>query len=261
MRTISVDDRQLAVNALIRVLKEIDPEGSHAGLISSVEAIRYVKSNDVDIAFLDIEMPDINGLVLAKALKDIKPNLNIVFVTGHMEYAFDAHKIFASGYLIKPASKEDILAVLDHLRNPIERAHGKLRVRCFGSFEVFVDDEPLIFRRSKSKELFAYLIDNNGGLCSIGELLSVLWEDGENTPSRNSLIRTCISDLRKTFDEKGYPNIIKKEYNAVAVLVDELDCDYYNFLKKDPVAVNQYMGEYMKQYPWAEMRIPELSAM
>ena len=83
MNTITIDDKQLAVNAMIHNMKEIDPDGSHAGLISPIEALSYVRAHHVDVAFLDIEMPDMNGLEMAEALKKIQPDINIVFVTGH----------------------------------------------------------------------------------------------------------------------------------------------------------------------------------
>ena len=44
----------------------------------------------------------------------------------------------------------------------------------------------------------------------------------------------------------------------MAIKTENLDCDYYRFLRSDPNAINEYMGEYMKQYSWAEMRIHEL---
>ena len=258
MKTMIVDDRQLAVNALLQTMKEIDPCGSHAGLISSHEAILFARDHTLDVAFLDIEMPDMNGLLLAKELKEIQPDLNIVFVTGHMEYAFDAHQIFASGYLMKPAGTEDVEKVLSNLRHPLAAKEDDLFVHCFGNFEVFVRGEPLVFKRSKSKELLAYLIDNKGAMVSMGELISALWEDGENSLSRNSQLRMFISDIRKTFEEAGIVDVIIKEYNAVAVRTDKLPCDYFRFLNGDPEAVNAYHGEYMKQYSWSEMRIGEL---
>jgi len=259
MRTIVVDDRQLAVNALISVLREMDPEGSHAGLIVSEEALLYMQTHTIDVAFLDIEMPDMNGLVLAQKMKTLQPDCNIVFVTGHVEYALDAHSVFPSGYLLKPAAREDVEKVLRNLRHPIDAPANRMVVRCFGSFEVFIDGSPITFKRSKSKELFAYLIDNRGAFCTMGELISALWEDGEVTESRNSQIRIFISDLRKAFEEVGFSDLILKEYNAVAVKMDaDMDCDYFRFMEGDMRAVNQYAGEYMKQYAWAEMRIPEL---
>ncbi len=246
---------------MLQTMKEINPGGNHVGLISSNEAIAYAKEHPPDVAFLDIEMPDMNGLVLAKVLKDMHPEINIVFVTGHVEYAFDAHKLFASGYLIKPPSVEDVTRVLDNLRHPVKREKGRVYAKCFGTFEVFIDGKPVVFKRSKSKELLAYLIDSSGSRVTMGELISILWEDGENSLSRNSQLRMFIADIRKTFKDEGIDEILVREYNSVAVKTDLIDCDFYRFMERDPAAVNEYMGEYMKQYSWAEMRIPELSEL
>ena len=258
MKTISVDDRQLAVNAMVETLKELDPEGSHAGLISAEEALSFAKTHPLDVAFLDIEMPGMNGLVLAKKMKELQPQINIVFVTGHMEYAFDAHKLFASGYLIKPADTEDVAQVLHNLRHPLHREKARIRVRCFGTFDVYIDDRPVEFKRTKSKEVFAYLIDSRGCRVTMGEIMGILWEDGEKTESRNSQIRMFISDIRDTFAKAGFPEMIVKEYNAIGVRTEGMDCDYFRFLDGDPAAVNEYMGEYMKQYSWSEMRVGDL---
>ena len=261
MNTLIVDDRQLAVNALVATMKEIDPDGSHVGLISSEEAISFLRTHPVDVVFLDIEMPDLNGLLLAEQMQEIEPKLNIVFVTGHVEYALDAHNLFASGYLMKPAGTEDVEKVLNNLRYPIEGRKLRVFARCFGNFEVFVDGSPLVFRRTKSKELLAYLVDSRGSFCTVGELMGILWEDAGNMTSRASQIRSFMADIRKTFEDAGLGDVIVKEHNAIAIRPDLIECDYYQFMDGKPEGINAFMGEYMKQYAWAEIRLGELTMM
>lgn len=257
MNTLTVDDRQLAVNAMVGTLRELDPEGNHVGLISPEEAISYLRDHPVDVAFLDVEMPKMNGLLLAQEMTLLHPRINIVFVTGHTEYALDAYALYASGYLMKPASREDVEKCLAHLRHPASSGR-RVEVRCFGSFEVFVDGAPLIFKRSKSKEVFAYLVDSRGSFCTTGELIAALWEDEDVTNSKMSQIRAFTSDLRKTFESVGIGDILVKKHNEIAVNVNRIQCDYYRYLDKDPEARMLFMGEYMKQYPWAEIRTGEL---
>ena len=60
---------------------------------------------------------------------------------------------------------------------PRRTGQGKLQVRCFGWFDVFWHDEPLIFARTRTKELFANLIDREGAACSAREIVDILWED------------------------------------------------------------------------------------
>lgn len=257
MNTITIDDKQLAVNAMIQNMKELDPEGNHVGLISPLEALSYARAHHIDVAFLDIEMPEMNGLEMAEALKKIQPEVNIVFVTGHKEYALDAHNLFASGYLVKPADVSDVEKVLVHLRHPVQNS-GRLKVRCFGSFEVFAHNRPIVFKRAKCKEIVAYLIDSRGASVTMGELISILWEDGGNLVSRNSQLRTFISDLRKSLSDAGFDEVLIREYNSLAIRVDMVDCDFYRFINREPEAVREFMGEYMRQYSWAEERIAEL---
>ena len=256
MNTLVVDDKQLAVSAVVRIVRTIDPQGTCEGVRSAGAALDYVRDHAVDVAFLDIEMPDMSGIELARRIKDVNATVNIVFVTAYEEYALDAHKLYASGYLLKPVKEEDVRRALDNLRYPIKlpRADaGQLEVRCFGNFDVFVDGNPVKFKRSKTKELLAYLIDRRGSRCTIGELMAVLWEDGVRTPSRRTQVRNLISDLRSALSEAGAENVIVRGRDEIAIAPDSVQCDYYRFLEGDPAAVNLYRGEYMSQYSWAEM--------
>ena len=88
---------------------------------------------------------------------------------------------------------------------------------------------------------------------TMGELSAVLWEEGPDTLSRQSNLRNLISDLRKTLCDVGAEGILLKTRNAIAIDADAVDCDYYDFLRHIPYAVNRYQGEYMSQYSWAEL--------
>ena len=107
--------------------------------------------------------------------------------------------------------------------------------------------------RLKAKELLAYLVDRKGAGVTMGELSAVLWEEGPDTLSRQSNLRNLISDLRKTLCDVGAEGILLKTRNTIAIDADAVDCDYYDFLRHIPYAVNRYQGEYMSQYSWAEL--------
>lgn len=203
--------------------------------------------------FLDIELPDINGLELAKKIKSVYGNANIIFVTGHPEYALDAHKVFASGFLVKPYTEEDVRCVLANLRFPVApKDTHDIRIQCFGNFEVFYKGVPVKFRRNKSKELLAYLVMRKGALCSHGEILQVLWEELPDSASLHAGLRNLIFDLSHTFEEFGVDNLLERQRGALAVNTDILDCDYYKYLRGDLIYGHLYRGEFMYQYSWAE---------
>ena len=105
--------------------------------------------------------------------------MNIIFVTGFSEYTGDAMRLHASGYIMKPVTTEAVKSELDDLRFPIiPKDNSLLRVQCFGNFDVFLPNgEHVRFERSRSKEVFAYLVHRHGSSCTIKEIFSAIFED------------------------------------------------------------------------------------
>ena len=115
MKILLVDDEELQLIRLEKICKKIRPEDEYFIYTNPVKAFREVKDIKIDIAFLDIEMPGYNGVEMAKRLIGINPQINIIFVTAYDDYAIDAYKLHASGYIMKPVSEEDIKKELDGL--------------------------------------------------------------------------------------------------------------------------------------------------
>lgn len=220
MKILVVDDGQLAINSLIRILCRVAPDCDYISAMTTEDALSWMRQGPMDAAFLNLEMPGMNGLALTRMIQKLQPRCNIIVVTEHPEYALEALQIFVSGFLLKPANEADVRNVLEHLRYPPENAPVGIKIQCFGNFEIFVGGRALAFKRSKSKELLAYLVDRNGATCTNGEMLAVLWEDKPDTASLDT---------------------------------SKVDCDYYNFLRGSRSATNSYRGEYMTQYSWAEV--------
>lgn len=143
--------------------------------------------------------------------------------------------------------------VLEHLRYPPENAPVGIKIQCFGNFEIFVGGRALAFKRSKSKELLAYLVDRNGATCTNGEMLAVLWEDKPDSASLHSHLRNLIFDLSHTLEDAGVTGLLIRGRSTLALDTSKVDCDYYNFLRGSRSATNSYRGEYMTQYSWAEV--------
>lgn len=253
MNIIAVDDEKLALETLTRSIQTAEKEANIYSFREPDDAVDFVKNNECAVAFLDIKMRLITGIELAKQLKEIKPKLNIVFVTGFSDYTLEAFKLYASDYILKPATPEQIKQALANLRNPVEeKSKNRVRFQCFGDFEIFVDEKPLTFKRAKAKEIVAYLVDRLGSNVTMGELLAVLWDSGEDTISRKSNLRNLVSEAKRAFESVGVHDIIIKGRNSISVNKNIVDCDYYDYIKGVPYAINKYRGEYMLQYSWAE---------
>ena len=161
MIAIAVDDEALMLGALVAAI-EASADISEVNKFSDCEeALEFVKSNPTDIAFLDINMRGMGGLALAEKIVAFCPDCKIVFCTGYEEYAISAFKLHASGYLMKPIAAKDVQAEIDNIKG-MRQKEKLLTVNCFGNFEVYAKDEKLMFKRLKTKELFAFLVDLKG---------------------------------------------------------------------------------------------------
>ena len=246
MKILLVDDEKLQLLRLEEAVKKVLPEAEVFPYSNPVKAFEENKEKQIDIAFLDIEMPGLNGVSLAKKLKSVNPKINIIFVTAYDNYAREAMKIHASGYVSKPVSPAKVKEEVEGLRFPVElEATKKLQIKCFGNFELFFEAKPVRFAYSKSKELFAYLVDREGSAININELNAVLWEE-----DHKSYLRNLIADIQKTLKGIGCADVFVKSHNGYSIDIDKVDCDAYEYKKGNPNAVRMYRGEYMIQYSW-----------
>lgn len=255
MQILIVDDEEMVLEETKETVGMELPGTKIIGTSSALEAVNIAGRKRIEIAFLDIEMPDMDGLELAEKLKKKNPHMNIIFVTAYAEYALEAFDQYASGYLLKPLQRKDVKKAVRNLRHPVDYHRERLRVQCFGNFEVFCGGKPVIFARAKAKEVFAYLIDRNGAAATTGELCGILWEDSVEEEKNKHYLRNLIVDIRKALRDCHAEDVFLSGRNRYAVDPEKVLCDYYQFLKQDAAAVNSYRGEYMRQYSWAEFSL------
>ena len=252
MNSLIVDDRRLIVLDTIELMKEFDPDGIHMGCCDAQEALQLAEQYPMDVALLDVEMPGISGITLGEMLRKRYPRINIIFITSYSQYAADAFRVNASDYLLKPIDPDDLFAALSNLRFE-SRSELKKRVyvQCFGSFEVFVDDKPVIFKRSRSKELFAFLIDRRGAMITQDQILGILYPEEAVSETLMASVRNYCLDIVKTFDALNCGETIVRGKGQISVDVNQIDCDYLRFLKGDQLAIHGFVGEYMREYEFA----------
>lgn len=253
MKIMVVDDEEFSLEKIKKQIGSFSFVTELRGYSNPMLALNDLSNWKPDIAVLDIEMFGLDGIELSIRCKQIYADLKVIFLTAYSEYAIEAFKIRANGYILKPASTKDIEEELLHAKGLKEQPiPPNIWVQTFGNFEVFVDQKPIDFERSKSKELLAYLISRKGAYVNGDELLAVLYEDRPSTTSLKSQLRNVIASLMRSLKAAGIEQIILKKRNQLAVDVTTFSCDYYDFLKGDVDKINSFMGEFMSNYPWAD---------
>ena len=248
MIAIAVDDEALMLRALVRAIS-VSPDITGVFKFSDCEkALSYVKENPVNVAFLDINMRGMGGLTLAEKIVAARPDCKIVFCTGYEEYAIPAFKLHASGYLMKPISAEDVQGEIDNIKG-VRQKEKLLTVKCFGNFEVYAKDEALQFKRSRTKELFAFLVDRNGAGMTAKQICAVLFPEDTDDNKNAAYIRQLVLDLKNTLKSVGAESVLCHETPCYRINTQLLKCDYISYLE---TGKPEFHGEYMMQYSWAE---------
>ena len=260
MHILATDDEQSALNVLIGAINEAVPKATVHGFRNPLEALELMKEIKCDVAFLDIEMREMNGIVLARKLKEIYPKVNIVFVTGYSQYANEAFSLHASGYVYKPVTADKIVNEMENLRNPVNWKDSGIYVKTFGSFELIVNGETVSFGREKAKEMLAYLVDKQGESATRKELATVLLEREDYSRATQNYLSKIVKELITVLVRVGAEKIIRRGVNSYSVDVEAFSCDLYDYEKENasPDELNRFHGEYMNQYSWAEVTLARL---
>lgn len=255
MRIYAIDDEPKMLRMLQDAIREAEPEAEIHAFSCAADVLEAVSKPEEKpaVVFSDIELPGTSGIILAVKIKEAAPDARIVFVTGYDQYALEAYRVHAQGYLMKPVDAAAIREELDLIPHAPKPHAQTLYVQCFGFFDVFWQGEPLLFKRRKTKELLAFLVDRKGVACTAEEIAATLWEGEADLRKAKHQIRNHVSDLRATLKAIGQEDLLIRSSGILAIRAEKLDCDYYQMLSGDSDALNAYHGEYMAQYSWAEI--------
>ena len=248
MIAIAVDDEALMLGALTSAIEASPDIAEVFGFSDCEKALAFAQSHAVDVAFLDINMRGMGGLSLAEKIVAARPECKIVFCTGYEEYAIPAFKLHASGYLMKPIAAEDVQGEIDNIKS-LRRKERALSVKCFGNFEVYARDEKLVFKRLKTKELFAFLVDRKGAGMTAKQICAVLFPDDTDDSKNAAYLRQLVMDLKNTLKSVGAEGVLCHETPCYRIDTGMIRCDYISYLE---TGKPEFLGEYMTQYSWAD---------
>ena len=254
MKVICVDDEPLAVEYTLAQCAQMPEVREAKGFTDAEEALEWLRDHTADIALLDINMPKIDGITLAARIKEMDPQLAIIFLTAYREYAFDAYAVHPAGYLLKPVSMEKLAAEIRYVYEDKQTsAPAHIQVKTFGDFDVYVDGRPISFKLAKSKEILAYLVDRQGSGVTRADLFAAVWEDELYDRRMQKQLDVYIRSLRETLREYDASEIMEMEKGVLRVNPNVFVCDAYLFYSGDSDMINAYRGEYMSSYSWASM--------
>lgn len=258
MKTILVDDEKKAIQVFQHMTEKIATIELEGIFHNGEEAIEFVQTHTIELAILDIQLLEMDGITLGNKLHKVNPNILLIYITGYEDYAMDAIRLHAAGYLLKPYTQEELEYAIESARLLSRRSKKRIFVKTFGHFDVFVDGEPIMFRSGKAKEMLALLVDRQGGTVNTDQIIGTLWENRPNDEATQNLCSKVARNLAKELKENGVENLLIATRGIRHVNTEIFDCDLYDLLNGDLHAKKEFSGEYMLEYSWAENRMGQL---
>lgn len=246
MKIIIVDDEMSALHTFLSdVIHRSDIEYKFFK-DDEREILDYAGRNNIAAAFLDIRMPKIDGIALARELIAALPAIRIVFITALDFTKDDLDEDVAShvmAFLYKPYEASSLELILSSLGKDAPTMTANM----FGAFDCFINDMAVRFSSGKSKELFALLLTYNGKILEMSDAISQLWPD-MNLDKAKPLYRDAVWRLRKTLKAAGF-ECVTFERARLILNKQNITCDYWDYLDG---AISRPSEIFLKSYDWAE---------
>lgn len=258
MRAIIVDDEPLMVRKFMRLTEGI-PDLDIVGQFNDAEeAIGFTENNDIDLAFLDVEMPGMDGIELALRLREIRPDMLIVLVTAHETYIQESNQIGVDYYIIKPYSVSVLETMMDKLRLLANRQRKDVYIQMFGRFLVRKDGMPVPLT-GKAKEILALVVTRRGREISNEEIYSTIWEDRPCDNVSMGVYYNALRRLKQSLAKAELEGLLVSTARGQTVDTDLFDCDYYAWKDRIMDVRNSFEGEFLSEYSWGEFLLSEIS--
>lgn len=275
MKVILVDDEELALNLLERHLAKISNLDVIGKFVNPSIARDEILKQSVDVVFLDINLPEINGIELGEQILEHKPELALVFVTAYDRYAVEAFELNALDYLVKPLRRDRLMETISRIKSRYPNVsspsstNSPLRVSVCGQLTIEKAGifEPIPWRTTRAQELFLYLLLYKGQLVQKSRMIELLWPDSEGDRAYSQLyttiyhIRKALSKFENAFQIKnkadGY--ILRTNHVVLDIEKWEKAIIHGGSVTMETVntyteAMELYSGAYIEAYDyiWAE---------
>ena len=143
IRTIAIDDEPLALQQLVTYIRKVPFLELVAECQSAIDAQKVLEQEVIDVMFIDINMPDLNGLDFVRTLA--VPPL-VVFTTAYSEYALEGYKVNAVDYLLKPFGMDEFMRAANKVKQQYDLTHTAEVSRVDDNDAIFLKTEHRIVR-------------------------------------------------------------------------------------------------------------------
>ncbi|MBP7599574.1 MULTISPECIES: LytR/AlgR family response regulator transcription factor [Pseudoxanthomonas] len=207
-RGVIAEDEELLRTALSSLLKEAWPQLQIvAECEDGASALESIAELQPDVAFLDIRMPGLTGIEVARGLADASPRTQVVFVTAYDQYAIDAFEQGAIDYLLKPITRERLLATVQRIQARAAAGHPdgatlEALLRHLSAREMPASKPPLVWiTASAGKDTRLIMVDDVAYFQADNKYTTVMTAEGE------SLLRTPLRELLDSLDAATFKQI------------------------------------------------------
>ena len=207
-RGVIAEDEELLRTALSSLLKEAWPQLQIvAECEDGASALESIAELQPDVAFLDIRMPGLTGIDVARGLADASPRTQVVFVTAYDQYAIDAFEQGAIDYLLKPITRERLLATVQRIQARAAAGHPdgatlEALLRHLSAREMPASKPPLVWiTASTGKDTRLIMVDDVAYFQADNKYTTVMTAEGE------SLLRTPLRELLDSLDAATFKQI------------------------------------------------------
>ncbi len=195
---------------------------------SAEEAGEAAKKGLMQLVIIDTAFRETDCISLTAMIRDNSPDTGVIFIAKNGALAARAYEAHVQGYITRPVTAGRLNEEIDYFFGhfAIKKHRNRVEVMTRGSFECFLDGEPVRFKRRKAKAVLAYLVKKQGKMVTNEELIKLLWNEDckslseQQMMSRRSNVRTIRAELEKTFREAGITDILKKNWGEMAINMD-----------------------------------------
>lgn len=234
MKAVLVDDEILVLRLLERILSESEDIQVIGTFTDPEQALLEIPELKPDVLFLDVDMPEMNGIELGTKLieSDANEDMAMVFVTAYEQYAIHAFKLNAMHYILKPVDAQSIDEVLKRLyqKKGMEQTTVKAggEIHFFGPAHLRVNGKNLDFLTAKIEELLALLVIHRKNGISKWRIIDVLWEETSIEKSQQNLY-TMMFRLKKMLKNAGIKVDIHCKNSMYTIDFKDVHCDLIEF--------------------------------